>query len=107
MSENENYYRYVVQCNYGMRVNDIPAGSTAYLVRAVPGGGNKRIVVLVRSSRTGRWDEKWESVRRLKRFRVKTLPVDHPLYGDKRLWDYDPKQMADRLGKKAKEDKHE
>jgi hypothetical protein len=37
------------------------------------------VPLLVRS-RGGRWIEKWEAMRRLENFRVKTIPPDHPLY---------------------------
>jgi hypothetical protein len=43
---------------------------------------------LVRS-RSGRWIAKWETIRRLKDFRVKTIPVEHPLYSDERVTAYD------------------
>lgn len=88
--------RRVVQCNYAVPVSIAAAGARAYLLRANPGGGSDRIVVLARS-RGGRWVEKWEDIRRLDNFRAKTLPPGHPLYGDERIWDYDAEAMAGRL----------
>jgi hypothetical protein len=88
--------RRVVQCNYAEPVSVATAGARAYLVRLNPGGGDNRIVILVRS-RGGRWIEKWESICRLKDFRCKTLPLEHPLYCDGRLWDYEPEAVAARL----------
>lgn len=90
--------RCVVQCNYVTPTGQVAAGARAYLVRPNPGGGDDRIVVLVRS-RGGRWIEKWESIRRLGYFRVKTLPPEHSMYGDERLYDYEPQAMADRLSR--------
>ena len=54
-------------------------GARAYVLRPNPGGGNDRIVILVRS-RGARWVEKWENASRLCDFRLKTLPPEHPLY---------------------------
>jgi hypothetical protein len=86
----------VVQCNYTSPVSAAAAGARAYLVRANPGGGDDRIVILVRS-RGGRWIEKWEDIRRLGSFRARTLPPGHPMYGDERIRDNDPETMASRL----------
>lgn len=78
--------RRVVQCNYAEATKIAAQGARAYLVLPNPGGGHDRITVLVRS-RGGRWVEKWEDTRRLRDFRVKTLPPEHPLYGNDRLFD--------------------
>lgn len=76
--------RKVIQCNLSVTMSYAVEGARAYVVRLNPGWGNERIVVLVRS-RGGRWIEKWESVTRLRDFRVKTIPEDHPRYSDTRL----------------------
>lgn len=55
-----------------------------------------RIEVLLRS-RGGRWIEKWQDIRTLENFRVKTIPFGHPLYSETRLYDYDPGITATRL----------
>lgn len=96
MSGRELPDRRVVQCNYATAVSAVAAGARAYLVRPNPGGGNDRIVILVRS-RGGRWIQKWEDIRRLKNFRPKTLPPEHPLYGDERIWDNEAEAMVSRL----------
>jgi hypothetical protein len=88
--------RRVVQCNYAEPTSVAATGARAYLVRPNPGGGDDRIVILVRS-RGGRWIEKWENIRRLENFRAKTLPVDHPLYTDERIYDHEAEAMASRL----------
>lgn len=88
--------RKVVQCNLTETTNIAPAGARAYVVLTNPGGGHDRIQVLVRSH-GGRWVEKWENMRRLADFRVKTLPPEHPLYANERIWDYDPDGTAATL----------
>lgn len=88
--------RRVVQCNYAEPVSAAAAGARAYLVRPNPGSGDERIVILVRS-RGARWIEKWENIRHLENFRAKTLPPEHPLYCDERIWDHDADAMATRL----------
>jgi hypothetical protein len=72
--------RRIVQCNYvtGTRVASL--GARAYVVRANPGGCNDRILVLARS-RGGRWIEKWESIKVLGNFRIRTMPDARPLSG--------------------------
>jgi hypothetical protein len=70
----------VIQCNYAEGTKIAAEGARAYLVGTNPGNANDRVEVLVRS-RGGRWVRKWEDVRRLVDFRVKTLPPEHPLYG--------------------------
>lgn len=88
--------RRVVACNFREATNVARKGARAYLVRPNPGGGDDRVVILVRS-RGGRWVEKWEDIRRLENFRCKTLPPEHPLYWDERIWDHDAEAMACRL----------
>lgn len=88
--------RRVVQCNLTTGQPTAVAGARAYVVRGNPGNGDERIVVLLRS-RSGRWIEKWQDIRTLNHFRIKTLPVGHPRYGDERLWDYEPELMVANL----------
>jgi len=78
--------RKVVQCNYAVPTKIAAQGARAYVVYPNGGNGHDRIGILVRS-RGGRWVEKWEDSRRLRDFRVKTLPSEHPLYGNDRLFD--------------------
>lgn len=75
----------VVQCNFAVGTNIAPEGARAYVVRPNPGNGNDRILILVRS-RGARWVEKWENTARLTNFRVKTIPPEHPLYAEERLF---------------------
>lgn len=70
----------VVQCNIAAPTKTAVEGSRCYLANLNPGGGSDRIVVLIRS-RSGRWIAKWENIRRLTDFRVKTIPAEHTLYG--------------------------
>lgn len=85
--------RKVVQCNYTEDISSVAQGARAYVVYPNEGWASERICVLARS-RSGRWIEKWEDVRRLGNFRVKTLPPEHPLYSNERLL---PAENADRL----------
>lgn len=70
----------VVQCNLAVPTKTAVEGARCYLVNLNPGNGSERILVLIRS-RSGRWIEKWENIRRLHNFRAKTVPAGHPLYG--------------------------
>ena len=75
----------VIACNYTEAISECSAGSLAYVI-GVPGDPS-RIHLLTRS-RSGRWIDKWESLKRLDNFRGKTIPPEHPLYKDGRLFDY-------------------
>lgn len=77
--------RKVVQCNYAKSTKVAAKGARAYLVYPNRGNGHDRLGILVRS-RGARWVEKWERADRLTNFRVKTLPSEHPLYGNDRLF---------------------
>jgi len=81
-----NTDRRVVQCNYAVGTNIASEGARAYVSLPNKGNGHDRIRVLVRS-RGARWVLKWEDTRRLTNFRVKTLPPEHPLYADERLFE--------------------
>lgn len=83
--------RLVIQCNYAEGTKIAPEGARAYLALTNPGNANDRIQVLVRSH-GARWVRKWESMKRLSTFRVKTLPPEHPLHGS---WDLFPSADAD------------
>lgn len=73
-----------IACNYSESTRTASKGSLAYVL--MPNGGNvhNRLFILSRS-RSGRWIRKWESIKILTNFRIKTIPVDSPLY--KRLFD--------------------
>lgn len=85
--------RRVIACNYSEGTKTCKKGARAYLVQTNPGGGHDRIVILARS-RGGRWIEKWEDIRRLKGFRLTTIPSAHPLYHSTRIQDGDPRTVA-------------
>jgi hypothetical protein len=61
-----------VACNFSASTSAISKGSKAFVQLWNPGGGNDRVFVLARS-RSGRWINKWEDVRRLCNFRVVTV----------------------------------
>jgi hypothetical protein len=75
----------VIACNYTEPTSVAAAGALAYVVPQLGGNLPESVRVLVRS-RGGRWVEKWERTGRLDNFRLKTLPPEHPRYGDDRLW---------------------
>jgi hypothetical protein len=79
--------KHVIQCNYSVSTSAVSKWSRAYVVMLNPGGGNDRIVVLVRS-RGSRFIEKWESSKRLANFRVTTMPHQHPMYHNDRIYAY-------------------
>lgn len=77
--------RRMLACNYLESTSVAAKGALAYVLLQFGGNLPDRIRVLVRS-RSGRWVEKWESVRRLGSPRLETLPPGHPRYGDERLF---------------------
>lgn len=83
--------RRVIACNVLVPTSTASAGSLAYVRSTNPGGGSDRIALLIRS-RSGRWIEKWEDMRRLGNFRLKVLPPEHPLHD--RLDDRDEAELA-------------
>ena len=78
--------RKVIRCNHRDGTRAVAEGAAAYVMQTNPGGGHDRIKLLSRS-RGGRWIEGWTTTKRLENFRVKTLPPEHPLYGNDRLLD--------------------
>lgn len=90
--------RDVIQCNYAERTPIVAAGARAYVTLANPGGGHDRIEVLARS-RSGRWINRWEPRNRLRDFRPKKLPPEHPLHGHSKLYPIwpvdDPQHLQD------------
>lgn len=86
-----------IQCNLTASQKTAAKGARAYVTLANPGGGSDRIEILLRS-RGGRWIEKWQDIRTLADFRIKTIPIGHPLYHDQRIrWHYEPELWATRL----------
>ena len=72
--------RQVVACNYIRATKSCKDGALCF-VRAI---NESRVQVLARS-RSGRLILKWEDIRYLGHFRLKTIPAEHPLYRDDRL----------------------
>jgi hypothetical protein len=83
MSDTPRDDRKVIACNYDSGRRAVAQGALAYVLPQLGGNLPERVRVLVRS-RGGRWIEKWENVRRLVNFRLKTLPPEHPRYADER-----------------------
>ncbi len=69
----------MIACNYSESCKTATKGSLAYVMGINPGWDNNRIPILSRS-RGGRWIWKWESLKRLCNFRLKTIPPEHPRY---------------------------
>ncbi len=92
--------RRVIQCNLTTSQKTAAKGARAYAISTNPGGGADRIVILLRS-RSGRWIEKWQDIRTLANFRVKTLPIGHPLYSHSRIGAgvFDPDATAAHLNR--------
>lgn len=76
--------RRFIACNYREGTGVAAEGALAYVVLWLGGNLPERVSVLVRS-RGGRWVQKWESMRRLTNFRLKTIPPAHPRHGDERI----------------------
>lgn len=94
--------RRVVACNFQRSHSAIRKGALAYVYMPNPGGGHDRIWCLVRS-RGGRWIEQWEAIKHLDNFRAKTIPPEHPLYDDQRLWDLNADEMAATMQRRSEE----
>lgn len=77
--------RRVIACNYVESTGVAALGALAYVQAYVGGNLPDRVRLLVRS-RGGRWIEKWENMRRVDNFRLKTIPPEHPRYNDERIW---------------------
>jgi hypothetical protein len=69
----------VIACNLTKPTATAATGALAYVRWANPGHDNDRLPLLIRS-RGGRWIRKWEDMRRLGNFRLKTVPPEHPMY---------------------------
>lgn len=67
----------VMACNFTEGTSDCPRGALAYV--QFTNRGARRVAVLARS-RCGRWIETYRPLTKLKVFRMKTIPPEHPLY---------------------------
>jgi hypothetical protein len=85
-----------IACNYAEPTNIANKGAKAYFCYGWAGGGYERVNILVRS-RSGRLVQKWEHIRRLENFRLKTLPPEHPRYNDERLWHWPSLEIVSDL----------
>lgn len=77
--------RPVLVCNYAEPTSACPAGAKAYVVRLYYRGPKPHRAKIVARSRSGRWIETIENLKRLRDFRVKAIPPEHPRYGDVRI----------------------
>jgi hypothetical protein len=75
-----------------------PAGVRAYVALRDPGSDG--LDVLVRSP-SGHWLRTWAPLSGFRRFRVKALGPNHPLYLDERVCDRDPERLATELSAAA------
>lgn len=89
--------RRVIVCNYTEATSIVSEGAKAYVVPLYLGGNLPERVMVLARSRGGRWVEKWENMRRLGSFRLKTLPPEHPRYADQRLAIEATEEMLARL----------
>lgn len=69
----------VVACNStGSKVYS--PGALLYVINPNVGNGGEGSIEVWGMSRGGRWVGKWENVKRLTNFRVKTIPPEHPKF---------------------------
>jgi hypothetical protein len=94
--------RRAIACNYTEGTGVASEGAKAYVDTAYIGGNLPERVHLLARSRGGRWVKKWENMRRLDNFRFKTLPPEHPLYGNERIGNATDEDLARLL--RAKEE---
>lgn len=71
-----------IACNLLRTRSESAKGSLAY-VSSLNGGAESIAIVL--RSRSGRWIRIYERLRYLGNFRTKTIPPEHPRYGDYRI----------------------
>jgi hypothetical protein len=90
--------RRVVLCELAKPTSGAPTGVRAYV--ALRDAGSDHLDVLVRSS-SGEWLRTWAPLSEFRRFRVKSLWPQHPLYRDERVYDRDPERLASELAAAA------
>jgi hypothetical protein len=84
----------VMACNYLEPVSASVAGARAYVIGLNFGNGCERVHILARS-RSGRWIERWESLRRVGNFRLHSACVNnrqHALLLDRGAM-FEPRQL--------------
>lgn len=83
--------RVVIQCNLIDTDGQAPRG---YLANANWGNYADKIEVVLRR-KEGRWSAYWTGIERFDNFRVKTLPPEHPRFGDGRILDFPDRPAAE------------
>jgi len=79
--------RRVLACNCREGSSSITAGAKCYVLATSPYlDSGQRIKILARS-RSGRWIEKIENLKKLEHFRWVTIPKDNPRYRDFSLYE--------------------
>lgn len=86
--------KYIVACNLSVSTRHCPKGGLAY-IRWRAGGDDRRVSLRARSH-SGRWITIWYPLKRLRNFRIKTIPADHPRYQDDHMWLWDERESAER-----------
>jgi hypothetical protein len=76
----------VIACNLTEGVSEAREGALCYILDSNLDNAAERVRLLMRSH-SGRWIRKWESLKRVGNFRLKTLPSGHPRYNDDILHD--------------------
>lgn len=95
MSEQQD--KKVVACNYIVPTKVAVKGALCYISHSSGGAiGEGNVEVLIRS-RGGRHILKWERIKRLGNFRVKTIPPNNPRYSDERIRDYGVDELLTQL----------
>ena len=87
----------IIVCNFATPRKTASEGTRAYFASNSGGtidGGN---VNLLYRSRGGRTIVKYERLKHLKDFRLATLPPDHPLYNDERVFKADEEWASKTL----------
>lgn len=85
-----------IVCNYAEATNIARNGALVYVIPQFGGNMPERIRILARS-RGGRWVEKWESIKRLENFRLKSIPEANPRYSDNRIWEGNELQVSNLI----------
>lgn len=69
----------VIACNLNQPTKTCVEGALCYVLDFNLSNAAEQVRLLMRS-RGGRWIDKYEALKRLKNFRLKTIPPDSPLY---------------------------
>ena len=70
--------RFLLVCNFEEATSECVKGARAYVIYTNPGWGGERLLLLARS-RSGRWIDKWESLKRLTGFRLTKVYDGDPI----------------------------